>query len=148
MGAVNGVAAGPAVDMGQTHLGGCLCGAIRYRVTGKLRAAVACHCRQCRKTSGHFVTATAVGSDRLEIDDTQKALTWYRSSDVARRGFCDRCGSSLFWQSDGEDVVSIMAGTLEGATGLHTAMHIFVADRGDYYELDDSIPHYAQDASG
>jgi len=73
-----------------------------------------------------------------------RGLKWYRASDHARRGFCAECGSTLFWQSDGADRIAIAAGSLDGKTGLVTAAHIFVADKGDYYQLDDSLPQYDQ----
>ena len=134
--------------MTAAHTGGCLCGAVHYRVNGELRDVIACHCQQCRKTSGHFVAATAAAVGELEIDDGQGALGWYRSSDFARRGFCRDCGSRLFWKADDEDFISIMAGTLDGPTGLQTTRHIFVADRGDYYTLHDTIPCHARDVAG
>jgi hypothetical protein len=70
-------------------------------------------------------------------------LRWYESSDLARRAFCGRCGSTLFWQGNGRDYVSIAAGTLDGATGLTSACHIHVADKGDYYSIDDGVPQRA-----
>lgn len=126
-----------------TVAGGCLCAAVRYRVAGALRDVVNCHCTQCRRTSGHFVAATACAAAALAIDDAQHCLRWYRSSAFARRGFCHRCGASLFWQRDGADYTSIMAGTLDNPTGLRTAQHVYVADKGDYYALEDGLPAYA-----
>lgn len=122
--------------------GGCLCGAVTYHVHGNLRPVIACHCGQCRKTSGHFVAATAADNDALEIDDPGRALHWYRSSSFAARGFCSRCGSSLFWKPHDGGYTSIMAGTLNGDTGLELESHIFTADKGDYYSLDADIPQY------
>ena len=118
--------------------GQCLCGAVTFELDGPLRDSVACHCSQCRKTSGHYWSATQVPTERLTVtrDD---GLTWYRSSDTARRGFCNRCGSSLFWQMDGECTTSIGTGTLDGATGIKTAKHIFVADKGDYYDIEPGV---------
>ena len=121
--------------------GGCLCGAVTYTVNGPLRPVVACHCEQCRKTSGHHVAATSANRQDIRIAGE---VTWYRSSDTARRGFCGLCGSNLFWDGGGENL-SIFAGTLDGATGLQTAGHIFVADKGDYYEIADDLPQAAQD---
>ncbi|MGF1609653.1 MAG: GFA family protein [Kiloniellales bacterium] len=123
-----------------SHGGGCLCGAVRYLVRGPLRPVVACHCSQCRRSSGHFVAATACRREHLEITGPDD-LAWYRSSPGARRGFCQRCGSSLFWQSEGNPNTSIMAGTLDQPTGLTTAVHIFVEDAGDYYEVPQDAPH-------
>jgi len=116
--------------------GGCLCGVVTYRVTGPLRPVVACHCVQCRKSSGHHVAATSCGRDDIEISGD---VTWYQSSDTARRGFCGICGSNLFWDGAGANL-SIHAGTLDGDTGLTMAGHIFCADKGDYYELGDDLP--------
>ena len=119
--------------------GGCLCGGVRYRLTGPLRPVVYCHCGQCRRTSGHFVAATAVAKDALEVISGE-SLEWFRSSDSASRGFCSRCGSSLFWQPRHKEHVSIMAGTLDESIGLEAAEHIYVGDKGDYYELIDDLP--------
>ena len=116
--------------------GGCLCGQIAYRITGPLRPVIACHCIQCRKTSGHHVAATSVRRDQIEI---KGEVAWYPSSDTARRGFCATCGSNLFWDGAGENL-SIMAGTLNGPTGLAVKGHIFTADKGDYYDIADGLP--------
>lgn len=126
------------------HKGSCLCGAVQYTLTGDLRNSVACHCQQCRKTSGHYVSATQVGPDQLEI--TQDAsLVWYQSSPGAHRGFCSTCGSSLFWRHvDDKGAVSVMSGTLDGPTGITTEKHIFVADKGDYYDIADGRPQHDQ----
>ena len=113
--------------------GSCLCGGVTYELTEPLRNSVACHCNQCRKSSGHYWSATQVPNDRFNLtrDDT---LQWFQSSPTARRGFCSTCGSSLFWQKDGEGATSVATGTIDGATGITTDKHIFVEDKGDYYE--------------
>lgn len=116
--------------------GSCLCGAVRYRVTGQLRPVIACHCTQCRKTSGHHVAATSAPRDTVEITG---AVWWYASSDSAQRGFCPICGSNLFWDGPGTHL-SIFAGTLDKPTGLRLSAHIFCADKGDYYEIADGLP--------
>ena len=116
--------------------GSCLCGAVRYRVSGPLRPVIACHCRQCRKTSGHHVAATSAAREDIDI---KGELRWYRSSPKARRGFCPTCGSNLFWDGPGENL-SIFAGTLDGPSGLAIAGHIYCADKGDYYEICDGTP--------
>ena len=121
--------------------GGCLCGQVTYTVEGPLRPVVACHCVQCRKTSGHYVAATSARRDHIDI---QGQVTWYHASDTARRGFCATCGSSLFWDGPGENL-SIHAGTLDGATGLKTAGHIFCAYKGDYYDLPSDLPSADRD---
>lgn len=120
--------------MTATRTGSCLCGDVTYEVNGELRPVVACHCIQCRKTTGHFMAATSARLDHFMVTG-DKGLRWYRSSDTARRGFCATCGSTLFWQADGKDNVAIAAGSLDGKTGLHTEGHIFCENAGDYYEI-------------
>ena len=124
--------------------GSCLCGSVRYEVRGPMRDVVACHCTQCRKATGHYVAATNANLDDLEMK-ADGTLKWFRSSDFAQRGFCGDCGSNLFWKRDGSPTISIMAGALDGSTGLKTAGHIYCDDAGDYYEIADGLPAFGQD---
>ncbi|WP_420396988.1 GFA family protein [Nioella sp.] len=116
--------------------GSCLCGGVRFAVTGPLRPVIACHCTQCRKTSGHHVAATSAHRDQIAVTGE---VTWFQSSASARRGFCGTCGSNLFWDGEGENL-SIFAGTIDGPTGLQIAGHIFCADKGDYYDIPEDLP--------
>jgi hypothetical protein len=123
--------------------GGCLCGGVRYEVRGPLREVMACHCSQCRRTSGHYAAMTSAASADLVLTRAD-TLAWYASSPAAERGFCRVCGSNLFWKPKAEERMSITAGTLDMPTGLKMNEHIFVADKADYYELDDDLPKKAQ----
>ena len=119
----------------EIRIGSCVCRAVTFRVEGPMRPVVACHCHQCRKTSGNYVAATSVPRGAVSIDGS---VAWFQSSDTARRGFCGICGGNLFWDGPGANL-SIMAGTLDGATGLTLAGHIFCADKGDWYDLPDDV---------
>jgi hypothetical protein len=123
--------------------GGCLCGAVRYRLHGALRPVVYCHCGQCRRTHGHFAAYTSVPSDRMELVEA-RGLAWFRSSAEAERGLCRECGASLFWRRVGGEECGIAAGSLDDGAGLAASAHIFVADKGAYYEITDGLPQYAQ----
>ena len=123
-------------DQAQSKTGSCLCGAVRYEVAGALKQVIGCHCTLCRKQTGHFLAFTAAWTDEFRMT-ADKGLKWFRSSADSRRGFCGECGSVLFFATDGSDRISITAGTLDAPTGLKTAAHTFVADKGDYYALDD-----------
>jgi hypothetical protein len=127
--------------MDETHTGACLCGAVRFTALGALRGVVYCHCSQCRRQTGHFYAATNVADDRLEVAGAGN-LTWYAASDDARRGFCSTCGSALFWKRNDSDVTSVLAGAFDRPSGLSGQCHIFVADKGDYYGIDDGLPQY------
>ena len=89
--------------------------------------------------TGHVMAATAARRADFHLVSSRE-LAWYASSHEARRGFCARCGSTLFWEAHGRDYLSIAAGTLDDASGLAIACHIFVADKGHYYEITDAAP--------
>jgi hypothetical protein len=118
---------------GATASGACLCGSIRYRVTGPLREVLFCHCSRCRRTHGHFAAYTACERGALELVES-RSLRWHEL-EGSRRGFCSECGASVFWERDGRSTISIAAGTLDPPTGLRPGRHVFTEDAGDYYEI-------------
>ena len=119
--------------------GSCLCHAVRFSVAGALPAPDACHCTQCRKQSGHYFVSTDVPRAALTIDGAEN-ITWYRSSEKVQRGFCSKCGSSLFWDPFGKDWIGIAMGAFDSPTGTRMRIHIHVADKGDYYDITDGLP--------
>jgi hypothetical protein len=123
--------------------GSCLCGNVAFEITGPLRPVVGCHCSQCRKQTGHFGAFTACNDEDLKFT-SKDSLAWYRASASAGRGFCQTCGSVLFWKGDGRNYTSIAAGSLDGETGLAIEGHIYCADKGDYYEINDGDYQRAQ----
>jgi hypothetical protein len=125
------------------HTGSCLCGAIRFAVDGELSGPDACHCTQCRKQSGHFFASTDIPEANLTIQGEDR-ITWFRSSDKVRRGFCSTCGSVLFWDPLERDWIGIAMGAFEPPTGTRLAMHIFVSEKGDYYDIADGLPQNAR----
>ena len=86
---------------------------------------------------------TSAPRDNVELMSSEH-LTWYKSSDTAERGFCGVCGGNLFWRQFGHPDVSITAGTLDTPTDLAIQQHIFVADKSDYYDIDDGMPQRAR----
>ena len=133
--------------MTETHTGGCLCGAVRYRVAGPMRPVIACHCRQCRRQSGHYYAASGAAPGDVEIEGAVE-ITWYEASAHAARGFCSHCGSALFWHWHGRDHLSILAGSLDEPSGLRLIGHIFVGEKGDYYEIADGLPQRERGTDG
>jgi hypothetical protein len=113
--------------------GSCLCGAVKFEAQN-LRNVIACHCQQCRKQTGNYMSATAATDANFKLTESA-GLKWYRSSPTAQRGFCGECGSTLFWRGDGRDYTAIAAGALDGVVGLKLEGHIFCDDAGDYYEI-------------
>lgn len=125
------------------HRGSCLCGAVSFEVDGELEAPDACHCSQCRKQSGHYWASTNVPRASLRIAGEDR-VNWFQSSEKARRGFCSLCGSTLFWDVPSKDWMSVSMGAFDKPTGTELAIHIFTADKGDYYEIADGLPQRPQ----
>ncbi|MBH03893.1 MAG: aldehyde-activating protein [Xanthomonadales bacterium] len=121
--------------MSEKH-GRCACGAIRFVVNGPVSEVVACHCRTCRRVSGFYWAAVVCSADDLSIDGS--TLAWWSSSTRASRGFCATCGSSLFFKKTDSAQVSIAPGVIDTPLGQTVARHIFCAEAGDYYTLDDA----------
>ncbi|MEM8731465.1 MAG: GFA family protein [Pseudomonadota bacterium] len=120
--------------------GSCLCGEIRFEIRdGGLGETGACHCSQCRKQSGHYWAIADVQMDDITITG---APAWYGATELAGRGFCATCGSTLFWREHGDDRISVSLGAFDDPTGVTLDMHIFVADKGDYYDIADGLPQY------
>lgn len=119
--------------------GACLCGAVTFSLSGPLGGTIACHCTQCRRQSGHYFAAVAAPRSAVAIPETED-LVWYRSSDIARRGFCRRCGSTLFWDPFEGKVTEVALGALDAPTGLTLERHVHVAAKGDYYQITDGLP--------
>lgn len=122
--------------------GACLCGAVNFDIAGELtHEPDACHCTQCRKQTGHYFVSVNVKRSAFTLRG-EESLRWYRASADVRRGFCAVCGSTLLWDPDtgGHDFIAVAMGALEKPTGTRLAKHIFVADKGDYYDISDALP--------
>jgi hypothetical protein len=115
---------------------------VRFEVEGPIRDALACHCTQCRKVTGHYWAASSVPVERFRVTEG-RGLRWYRSSPVAQRGFCGECGATLFWLPEADAVfdwgtpeehaISFSPGALDGPVSIRVAEHIYTGDAGDYY---------------
>lgn len=118
----------------------CLCSEVHFTLPAPSGGIGACHCHQCRKLSGHFTAS--FDCDEAQVEYQRRAtLAEYATSGGGRRGFCTGCGSSLYFRS-GDGGFSVEAGAVDGPTGLRLESHIFVADKGDYYDIDDGLPQY------
>ena len=121
--------------------GGCLCGAVKFKILGEMRHIINCHCGQCRRTHGHYAAYSSVEKSKFKfIIDI--GLKWFRSSKIAKRGFCQECGASLFYERIGEKNISIAAGMLDSTSGLKTISHIYMNEKPNYYLIKDDLPKY------
>ncbi len=114
--------------------GRCLCSGVSFELS-EAGIMDACHCDMCRRWTGSvFIEMDVEDADiRFTSDET---LAWYDSSDWARRGFCSRCGSSLFYRMKQEgDKWAVLAGTLDLPPGHEIRMEIFADQKPDYFDL-------------
>ena len=116
----------------------CLCGAVQITVDSDLPEGDACHCSQCRKQSGHYWASVDLPTDSVTISGEDN-VSWYQSSEKVRRGFCKTCGSFLFWDPIHHDKIAIALGAFDEPTKTRLFSHIFVASKGDYYDIDDGV---------
>ncbi len=129
--------------------GGCLCGGVRYQLTGPRRDVIVCHCENCRRTHGHVAAYTSVDQGDLQMLSEQTLQWFHDQSPNTYRGFCNRCGASLFWDArDGKNKIAVAAGTLDNASSLKTIGHVYVSEAGRYYEIEDGLPQYESSNAG
>tara|TARA_Y100000590_G_scaffold248662_1_gene279380 strand:- start:379 stop:783 length:405 start_codon:yes stop_codon:yes gene_type:complete len=124
-----------------SHKASCLCGSIQLKTQGYHRDIHNCHCIQCMKTHGHHAAYTAVKINNIKFYK-KKTLKWFRSSKGAKRGFCNKCGASMFFRSIDSKEMHISAGMFNKPFKLKTEMNIFVKNKLEYYKLDNRLPKF------
>ncbi len=122
--------------------GGCLCGALRYEISGKPLYMHHCHCQQCRRASGaSFATTLVVRSADLTIELGAERLAAYESTPGKKRHFCGVCGSPIFNRyDDNQEMLYLRSGTLDDDPGLRPERHIHVASKAPWIEILDDLP--------
>ena len=122
--------------------GSCLCGAVTFSVGYPTKWVAHCHCTLCQRAHGAaFVTWVGSQAQTFEVGDPQSVLRWYRSSADAERGFCSRCGSSLFFRSErwpGE--VHIARANFMSELDLERQRHVYYDTHVGWFEVNDALP--------
>ncbi len=122
--------------------GGCLCGAMRYEVTGPLTEASNCHCSMCRRFHGApFASYARVNPADFRWLGGQELLAVYETSPGNGWAFCRTCGSSLGLPRDGM-LESIAMGTFDGDPGIRPAYHMFVGSKAAWHPITDDLPRH------
>ncbi|MEM0987833.1 MAG: GFA family protein [Pseudomonadota bacterium] len=135
--------------------GGCLCGAVRFRISGALHRTSHCHCGLCQKQHGAaFRTRARVAAKHFNFLQGEDLVTYYESSPGMYRGFCSRCGSPIVNRFGPEakavkkrpealHQVGIALATLDGDPGVRAERHDFVASKAPWFEITDDVPQFA-----
>jgi hypothetical protein len=126
--------------------GGCLCGALRYRVDAEPLDTGYCHCTMCRRSTGAPVLAWA-SVPAAAFAYTEGQPTVYLSSSWGQREFCAGCGAQICYRDQGSaetpKTVEINSGCLDDPAAAPPRHHIYDADRIPWFETADALPRYA-----
>lgn len=120
--------------------GGCLCGAVRYKAEGEPINQRVCHCQLCQKAIGAAFNARVL----FPIKDVavQGEVAMMNSSPELKRGFCPKCGTTMFSRRDSAGVVGIMTGSLDDPGVFRPQMHIYTAFKQPWLVIEDGLPQY------
>lgn len=125
-----------------TIQGGCLCGGMRYQISGPLTEVGNCHCSMCRRFHGAaFTTRARVGAAHFRWLSGQDLLAIYESSPGVCWAFCRVCGSSLGIPAEGK-LSDIALGSLDSDPGVRPAEHVFVGSKAPWFEITDLLPQH------
>lgn len=130
-----------------TEIGGsCLCGQVRYKITGPLERPLNCHCSMCRKSHGAaFRTRAAVRSADFVWLAGEHLLTRYQSSADEYRTFCSLCGSNLVTMFDSTpEWLGFPFGTLDDDPGVKPELHVFVGSKAPWHDITDELPQWKE----
>ncbi len=124
--------------------GGCLCGAIRYRIDAEPRSADYCHCRMCRRAAGAPVVARLIVANEF-FDWTSGEPAVYHSSRNAERFFCQVCGTQLALR-DEPDFLDVALATLDTPEPVRPIYHIWTTSRIGWFDIADDLPRHPERA--
>ena len=126
------------------YKGGCLCGKVRFEITGDIKNIVYCHCSRCRKAQGSaFATNGNVDVDKFKLISGEDEMTGYESTPGQTKYFCRCCGSPIISKSESSpDKVRVRLGVIESDILERPAAHIFVTSKADWDEINDKLPQY------
>jgi hypothetical protein len=122
------------------YQGGCLCGAVRYRVSASPINERICHCHLCQKAIGATFNARLLF--RAEDVTIEGQVDYVHTSPDLRRGFCPRCGTTLFSNRLSAAALGVTAGSLDDPALFKPQMHIYVASKQPWLVIDDSLPQF------
>ena len=124
--------------------GGCLCGKVRFEITGKIKSIIMCHCSLCRKAQGSaFATNGNVDIKSFSFVSGENELTGYESSPGQTKYFCKHCGSPILSRNNSKpDNVRVRIGTISSDISERPIAHIFVSSKANWEEIEDGLPQY------
>lgn len=120
--------------------GSCLCGSMKYEISGKVGDIVHCHCKTCRKAHGSaFSSVAAVQDGDIRLLNEGK-LKSYESSAGKHRYFCSNCGTQIYAKRDNTSHVILKLGSLDSEIDSLEKEHIWVSEKADWYRINSTLP--------
>jgi hypothetical protein len=113
--------------------GSCLCRAVSISTTNMSNLVGACHCNMCRKWGGGAFLAVECGSD--VSFEGEENIGVYQSSEWAERGFCQKCGSHLFYRLKQNNQYFMPVGLFDNSEGLIFEHQVFIDEKPEYYSF-------------
>jgi len=120
--------------MSDVRSGSCHCGAVRVTVPASAFGVIACHCSDCQQLHGNYFAMIAVPAADAQVTG-EAHVRWYASSDVARRSFCDVCGSRIAKEPVGSGRLLFSVGLFGAETGLRIRKQVWEHAHPDWYTL-------------
>jgi hypothetical protein len=113
---------------------------VRYRAEAEPINERICHCRKCQKAIGAAFNARVLFAiDALEVDGP---VAMANSSPDLERGFCPRCGTTMFSRRDSAGIIGVTTGSLDDPSAFRPQMHIWTASKQPWVVIDDGLPQY------
>jgi hypothetical protein len=128
----------------ELYSGGCVCGAIRYRVLGPPAMVAYCHCADCRKSSGSIVSVLA-GFRKVGFELENGNPTCFEATLTVKRSFCKSCGTPLFYDNKYfPENTYIHIGSFDHPEELPPDRHTWVSERISWHDINDNLKQYDQ----
>ncbi|MBU1666288.1 MAG: GFA family protein [Gammaproteobacteria bacterium] len=126
------------------YKGGCLCGAVRFEISGPIRNIVYCHCSRCRKAQGSAFASNGIArASDFNILTGEEALTGYESTPGQTRYFCKICGSPILSRTAAKpEQVRVRLGAIDSDIEERPMAHIFVTSKANWEEITGDLPQY------
>ena len=126
--------------------GGCLCGAVRYRLVGPPLASRHCHCENCRRASGAgvltWITVRQADFEWLQDEPKRYAYSSPHYPAAVERWFCATCGSQLGWHCEDDGTVDLTAGSLDDPSLAEPSRHVFTHGQVPWIDFRDDLPRF------
>ncbi|MGE0093468.1 MAG: GFA family protein [Alphaproteobacteria bacterium] len=128
--------------MAKSYEGGCLCGAVRFRVGGEPRFVAHCHCQSCRRQVGGVI-ATFAGYAAKDVEWIKGRPNAYASSPGVARSFCKSCGTPLAYESEKRPGdIDLFLGAFDAPEKFPATLHVWTSERVAWFHADESLPRY------